>query len=98
SCLDGYEICSSNRTEHVGGGVASYVNKEYNSYEVHDPLLCNKDVEPIWCGIAINGDLIFVGCFHRPPGHNANDVKINLEVKNKSNIYTNIHCFQKCFT
>ncbi|CAF0962083.1 unnamed protein product [Brachionus calyciflorus] len=80
-CLDGYEMYSSNRTERVGGGVALYVNKDYNSYELHDPILCNKDIEQVWCAIAINGNVIFLGCFYRPPGHNDNDVKIVESIK-----------------
>jgi hypothetical protein len=74
--LDGYEAYTFNRKNRIGGGVAIYVSKNLDSFEIFDELLCDVNIEQNWCGIKVANELILAGCIYRPPGVNESDPKI----------------------
>jgi hypothetical protein len=85
--LDGYVLYSKSREDRNGGGVCIYVDQQLNSFEIMEPVLREKSVEQIWCGIKVGSETILAGCVYRPPGARENDTKIIQSISKSYDLY-----------
>ena len=74
--LEGYESFNYVRKNKGGGGVNINIKSQLSIIEIEDEILCNQNIEQIWCGIKTKSEKILIGCFYRPPAQNDYDRKI----------------------
>jgi len=75
--LCNYKLYCKNRLITRGGGVAIYVRKDIESYDIGEHQLMNLRSEQVWCRIKVGEESVIVGCVYRPP---LSDCGINLEI------------------
>lgn len=65
--ISNYDLFNKDRVQVIGGGVAIYVRKDLNAYEVDDFGLVNSNCEQVWCKILAGNEVLLIGCIYRPP-------------------------------
>ena len=65
--LDNYQLYCKNREMARGGGVAIYVRRDVESFEVSEAVLSNTRSEQVWCNVKTKDETVLVGCIYRPP-------------------------------
>ncbi len=72
--LSNYKLYCKNRLITGGGGVAIYVRKDIESYDIGEHQLMNLRSEQVWCRIKIGEELVIVGCAYRPLSRTAGSI------------------------